>query len=86
MLKLTELIEKLQRIAEDHPEMRNKPVYISSNYGDRCGHEQVNNAGDAEIVEISQQAYSNSGWGIDLDDEFAEGRRDAVVIRDREYA
>lgn len=71
--------ELMQLLSDYDPET---PVIVTANYGDRCRTQQaLPLSGEAEETQITQSAYSDSGYAIGEPDEDEDDGEMFLVIR-----
>lgn len=81
-MKLHDLIDELQDVQQRWGEEEIE-VMSSSDYGDRCNTEQLNNINSIEICVPKKTAYSDTGLAFpkDIGDIDKEDRGEVVVLR-----
>ena len=79
-MKLHDLINELQDLQQEYGEEEIE-VMSSSDYGDHCNTEQLNNINSIEICVPKKTAYSDTGLAFREDDEPDEEGEKVMVLR-----
>jgi len=75
-ITLQELVDELTDYLEEHGD---KPVLITSDYGDHCHTEQALGVKEVSFCHVEQSAYSSSGYAV-IQNSLGEDDEESVIV------